>query len=182
MGTKREPISKRIKNRRHRLFIDKYFELGLNATQAYMAVYQCDWPTANANGPKLLVNTSVKEEIDYRLEQYALSSAQVLGRLSLQAQSDIGDFASIDSTKDLEDHPLSAVVHKFKKRTWTDKAGDKHEEVELELYNSQSALVHLGKAHSLFTDKIEHSSDPKKPMVVKVIGGVSMKDLLPKDA
>jgi phage terminase small subunit len=48
---------------------------------------------------------------------------------------------------------------------------------KIELYDAHAALVDIGKVHKLFTDKVEHTGDPNKPVVVQVIRGVSMDDL-----
>ncbi|WP_242834316.1 terminase small subunit [Clostridium pasteurianum] len=41
----------------------KYF----NATKAYQKAYECDYITANTNGPRLLVNVCIKSEMDLYL-------------------------------------------------------------------------------------------------------------------
>lgn len=83
-------------------------------------------------------------------ERQHMNDAEVLARLAGQARSDIGEFAHIESDVDLEDHPFSNFVKKFKKRVWYTKDGDRQESIELELYDSQVALVHLGRHHGVF--------------------------------
>lgn len=41
----------------------RYFMRNRNATQAYLKAYGCAYTTANTNGPALLVNTRIKEEL-----------------------------------------------------------------------------------------------------------------------
>lgn len=40
-----------------------YYVQSFNATQSYINAYNCDYNTANTNGPRLLVNACVREEI-----------------------------------------------------------------------------------------------------------------------
>ena len=40
-----------------------YFLSNFNATQSYLKAYQCSWEVANVNGPRLLGNARVSEEI-----------------------------------------------------------------------------------------------------------------------
>ena len=47
---------------KQRLFIAYYVKCW-NATKAYQKAYKCDYVTANVNGPRLLVNASIREEI-----------------------------------------------------------------------------------------------------------------------
>jgi phage terminase small subunit len=54
-------------SKKHIAFIDEYFNLGFNGTQAYKKVYNnvAD-TTAVANASKLLTNAKIKEEIEKR--------------------------------------------------------------------------------------------------------------------
>lgn len=47
---------------KQRLFCIYYIQC-FNATKAYKKAYKCDYSTANTNGPRLLVNACIKEEI-----------------------------------------------------------------------------------------------------------------------
>ena len=87
-----EPLSKRIPNAKHRRFIDKYFELGMNATKAYQEVYGCAYSTALVNGPRLLGNTRIREEIDHRLDELAMPANEAIARMGKIARGDISDF------------------------------------------------------------------------------------------
>lgn len=70
----------------------KYF----NATKAYQKAYKCDYLTANTNGSRLLVNASVKGQIE-KLKAERMAGVYVEGKDILQryidiAFSDITDF------------------------------------------------------------------------------------------
>lgn len=53
---------------KQRLFIQNYLSNGFNATKAYMDAYECDYNTANTNGPRLLVNASIRTVIDAEID------------------------------------------------------------------------------------------------------------------
>ncbi|NEZ47942.1 hypothetical protein FDF74_12195 [Clostridium niameyense] len=71
----REPIAEEVKEvlenteltDKQRLFCIYYIKC-FNATKAYQKAYKCDYITANTNGPRLLVNACIKQEIQ-RLKQ-----------------------------------------------------------------------------------------------------------------
>lgn len=52
------------------IYYNKYF----NATKAYQKAYGCDYVTANTNGPRLLVNACIKNEIQ-KLKQGKINQA-----------------------------------------------------------------------------------------------------------
>lgn len=66
----KEPITKEVEviiendglTDKQRLFCIYYIKL-FNATKAYQRAYECDYATANASGPRLLVNVRVQEQI-----------------------------------------------------------------------------------------------------------------------
>jgi phage terminase small subunit len=53
-----------------------YYSKRFNATKAYQKAYGCDYITANTNGPRLLVNACIKEEIQ-KLKQGKLNRAML---------------------------------------------------------------------------------------------------------
>lgn len=71
------------------IYYIKYF----NATKAYQKAYECNYITANVNGSRLLVNASVKAEID-RMKEEQTSGLMLDARDVLQKYIDIG-FADI---------------------------------------------------------------------------------------
>lgn len=67
-----------------------------NATKAYQQAYQCEYKTANASGSRLLVNTSIKEELHRlkaELQQDLFVSVQdLIKEYVKQSFSDITDY------------------------------------------------------------------------------------------
>jgi hypothetical protein len=162
-----ESLTKRISNRKWRLFIDRYFELNMNATKAYQDVYGCSYDAARTNGANLLAKANIKEEIDRRMAEKAMGADEVLARLADQARGDIGDFASIKDSIDLANHPQSHIVKKFKKQIYHPKNGSPYEEIELELYDAHAPLVDIGRVHTLFSDRVEHTGKDGGPIEFK---------------
>ena len=79
------------------IYYIKYF----NATKAYQKAYECDYMTANANGSRLLVNASIRDEVIRMKEERAsgllLSADAVLQKYIDIAFADISDFMTFGS-------------------------------------------------------------------------------------
>lgn len=73
-----------------------YYSRCFNATKAYQKAYKADYPTAAANGPRMLGNARVKEEIlslkKERLNREFLSEADIFQKYIDIAFSDITDY------------------------------------------------------------------------------------------
>ena len=73
-----------------------YYIRSFNATKAYQKAYGCDYVTANVNGNRMLVNASVKNEIQRlkqnRLNREFLSEADIFQKYMDIAFADITDF------------------------------------------------------------------------------------------
>ena len=94
---------------KHRTFIDELFKNNHNATKAYEITYGTENGTARANGAKLLAKTSIKSEIESRLQENTMEVNEVLSRLADHARGDIGEFAAFIHPKNfmLEQASLS---------------------------------------------------------------------------
>lgn len=86
---------------KQRLFCIYYIE-DYNKTRAYQRAYECSYRVANINGPRLLVNASIKKEID-RLTKECLEEQEIEAKLLNKrlfemymkiAFADIGDYLS----------------------------------------------------------------------------------------
>lgn len=151
--------------KKQQVFIETYLTCW-NATES---ARQAGYAFPNVEGTRLLVNASIKEQIEARLTELKMSADEVLIRLAEQARADMADFFRFqDGIKtpflDLEsanNKGLLRLVKKFKYNA----AGHP----EIELYDAQAALVHLGKAHGLFNTGAGESED--KPFIVKVVYG-----------
>lgn len=56
-------------NKQQEQFVERYFQLGLNATKAYQEAYNCDYESANASASRLLVNVSVQTAIEKKYSE-----------------------------------------------------------------------------------------------------------------
>lgn len=140
---------------KQRVFIDEYL-ICLNASEAARrAGYN---GKSNVVGSQLLANLSISEEITRLLKERHLSADAVLARLGDMALGNLSEFADIQTNADLGNaRERGHLIKKFKRKITRDKSGSEYEEIELELYDAQAALVHIGKAHGLFADRVEHS-------------------------
>lgn len=140
---------------KQRLFIEAYLTYW-NATKAAIeAGYSPD--TAYSIGSENLKKPEIAAAIQQAIDERAMSANEVLLRLASHARGTMEDFIDPDSlTLDLRKAAESGQLHlikKFKVTTIT-KDDAQTDVTEFELYDSQAALVHLGRHHKLFTDKM----------------------------
>lgn len=152
---------------KQRLFIDEYLkcfngaEAARRAGYAKKAVYQIAYE--NLRKPEIM------KAIQERLKESAMSSDEVIARLTQIARSNIGDFiqvqkdgfAYVDLSKPEASDSMAAIRKVRTKRsrridgkgkaakTWED------EQIEIETHDAMKALEILGKYHNLFTEKDE---------------------------
>lgn len=133
-------------NKKRRKFVEEY----LKCWNASEAARRADYAHPGQQGHRLLKNVEIQEAIKQRLAETAMEADEVLARLSDQARADIADFITIDEgtgkpTLDLR--KAEGKTHLVKNVRET------KEGTFIELYNSQSALVHMGKAHGVFEER-----------------------------
>ena len=146
---------------KHQQFVEEYLRC-FNATRAYQAVYPTVGRlTAASNGYRLLKeNPEVAEYVQQRLTETAMSADEVLMRMAEQARGNMGDFIRVTPdgsfTIDLTGAESTQKLGLIRKVTKTVRRfGDTEiEEATVDLYDSQAALVHLGKHLDLFSDKL----------------------------
>lgn len=89
-------------NEKQKLFCLYYLQR-FNATWAYQKAYGASWNTANVNGPRLLVNASVRAELDnlrmIREQAEAIKADDIVRELQRQAFADIGDYVEAKRVK-----------------------------------------------------------------------------------
>lgn len=136
---------------KRRKFVEEYFRCGMNATEA---ARRAGYKHPNKQGPDLVKLGIIQGEIERRLSTLAMDADEVLRLLGDHARGSISDFTVINDdgewSIDLEQARSRGKLHLVKK-LWVDKDGG----VKLELYDAQSALVHLGRHHKLFTDQVD---------------------------
>lgn len=152
---------------RHKLFVDVYLETW-NITRAAQAA---EYKHPRTYGSHLLTQIDIQAEIKRRLAEKAMEADEVLARLKEQASANIGDFILKEPCRDEDGNEYYTIRlnwdmikekgHLIKKITHNPNGP------VIELYDGQSALVHIGKHHGLFIDRTRHE-------------GVDGKDLIPK--
>ncbi|WP_420704677.1 terminase small subunit [Leuconostoc mesenteroides] len=67
-----------------------------NATQAYINVYDVPYDTAKANGPRLLANACIQNEIKRlrkaKLQELGVDAFDLMEDMVIEARADIGDY------------------------------------------------------------------------------------------
>lgn len=132
-------------------FIDEYMKCRNGAEAARRAGYS--QRTARSIGAENLAKPDIQEEIKRRASENAMQADEVLQRLAEQARNEHGMYINPDGTVDLPRLLADGKGHLIKgiKETQHGK--------NIEFYDAQSALVHIGKYHALFADKVEHSGE-----------------------
>jgi hypothetical protein len=133
------------------------------------------WSLRNHWQARIARQTEIDNEI--ALEQYRqrhMSAAEVVARLSDMGRADMAEFADVRFPADLEDKLNSHVVKKVTVAARRHKDGTVTARTTIELYDAKGALDSLARMLGLFE---EAGNSEDKPLVIKVLKGVSMNDL-----
>ena len=146
---------------KQKVFVEAYLET-LNATEAARrAGYRATYESLRRIGSQNLTKPKIRKEIDSRLNEMVMSADEVLSRLSQQASAEYSEFMTKYGTLDLSKLIAEGKGHLIK-RIKKDATG-----IDIWFYDSQKALELLGKYHSLFTEKQEHTGEIR----IRVIRG-----------
>src|SRR5574338_427563 len=138
-------------------FVEAYLANGFNATKAAIEAGYSE-KTARFIAAENLSKPNIRHYVDQRLKQYAMGANEVLARLSDHARGDLGEFLGLDE-QDIREHPKSWLIKRYKKTVTRRGRSDnpiETEVVEIELHDPQAALVHLGRYHKLFVDRVQN--------------------------
>jgi phage terminase small subunit len=151
-------------SKREYLFVDYYLaDPEGNGTLAarkagFTGTDESLWTTAS----RLLRRAKVQAEIRRRLGNHIASADEVLERLTTHARGDLTDVLKPDGSFDLryaKRKGTSKLLKKLKVKKRIERSQDgkvtEHIDHEYEIHDPQAALVHLGKVHGLFIDKLE---------------------------
>lgn len=168
-------------SKQYKLFADYYVgEANLNGTKAaILAGYSAK--SARSKASQLLTIINISAYIEKRLDEIAMTSKEILAGFTFEAKGSIADVLEKDGTFDFEkmvERGADKLLKKLKiKKTVRREKGsdDEIEEIthEFEMYDAQSAKVHIGKAHGIFTDNVKHSGEVnfgKAPDLSKLTG------------
>lgn len=133
---------------KQRLFVEYYLQTWNAVKAARLAGYKGSYETLGVMGHDNLKKPKIKEAIDKRLQELVMDTNEILNRLSQQARGSISEFVDDKGIIDWElVHDKGYLV---KKLTHT-----KGKQSTIEIYDAQSALVHLGRHYGLFKERIE---------------------------
>jgi phage terminase small subunit len=131
-----------------------------NGTQAAIAAGYSKRSAASI-ASEYLKKPKIRDAVQARMKELTMPSEEVLFRLTLMAQADIGPYINVVHFESLGDR-LTLDLPKMKKdgktflikKLWEDKDGN----IRVELHDSASALRDLGRHHQLFIDRIDIST------------------------
>lgn len=144
-------------------FVDEYLQCW-NASEAARKAGYAE-KSARVAGHRLLTNANISAEIALRVADRAMSADEVLIRLAEQARASVEDFT------DVKDGIPNGLYLNFEKAKAAGKLGlikklkyNLQGYPEIELYDAQAALVHIGKHLGMFTDRQEISGPGGQPI------------------
>lgn len=126
---------------RRQRFVEEYTGPNFgNATQAAIAA-GFSAKTAGKQGHDLLQVPEVRKAIDERLDEYSMSSSEVLARLTRQARGTLAPFLKGLESEEARSHIDLVKEAEFDSEGWVKK---------LKIHDSQSALDKLAKARGIY--------------------------------
>lgn len=138
-------------------FVEHYIACGWNATEAARrAGYSSK--TAGSIGHENLTKPEIRAAIDARAAELKMTADEVLTRLADMARSNMGDFIKMVPAAngkgkvavfDFDRASKAGKLHLIKSIKISSKG------TSVELHDAQAALVHLGRYHKLFVDRVE---------------------------
>jgi phage terminase small subunit len=140
-------------------FVEHYLQCW-NATEAARLAGYSE-KTAYSQGPRLLKNVEVASRVRARIDELKMSADELMVRLSDQARGTMADFVEVtedgewkpDLNKAVEQNKLH-LIKKLKKTVRT--FGPISETtIEFELYDAESAKVHLAKMMGIYKTTVE---------------------------
>lgn len=130
--------------KKRRVFIEEYLRCWNGAEAARRAGYK--HPRNQAS--YLLTIPNIQEEIEQRIEELTMQADEVLLRLAEMARGEHGKYLNPDGTIDLGKLIEDGKQHLVKK------VKPAKDGMEVEFYDAQKALVDVGRALGLFTDRL----------------------------
>ena len=149
---------------RQRVFVVEYL-VCWNATQAAKrAGYTGSYETLRVTASETLRRPEVQAVIKARIAEKAMVADEVLARLADIARGNMVDFISVNGHTRVDFKKAEALgkLHLIKSYSKNARTG-----VRIELHDPLKALELLGKAHGLFTDRVDITSGGEP---IKVIG------------
>ena len=165
------------------LFCEYYIQCWNATESARKAGYEGDDNTLGVVGYENLRKPKIKEYIDKRIAEVAMSSNEVLYRLSQWGRGTIEPFIldndneGVLSINSEEAKNAIGLIKKIKQFE-TSKQVDEEEilisrRFEIELHDAKDAVIQLAKIRGMYVDKVEHSGTLSHEAVVKIVNSPS---------
>lgn len=141
---------------KQRVFVEEYLQCW-NATEAARrAGYEGNENTLGSVGWENLQKPAIAERISKRIQAKVMCADEVLARLSEQARCEYAAYVDGEGMVDLARMKADGMLHLIKgvKETRYGR--------QIEFYDAQAALVHIGKHHALFVDRQDLTSGGEK--------------------
>jgi phage terminase small subunit len=155
-------------NERQQLFVAHYLECWSATEAAKRAGYS--ERSAHAQGSRLLKDADISAAIAGGIAEI-MPAGEVLMRLAQHARGSMADFLDLTSDEPRisidKDAPLH-LIKRIKTKRYTAQ-GATSDEVEIELYDAQAALIALGKYHKLFSEQRQIDDGDDQPIVHSIV-------------
>lgn len=146
-------MSERKLTNKQQAFINEYVKCWNASEAARRAGYS--EKTARFIGAENLTKPNIAEEIQRRITEETMSADEVLHRLTRQARGTFGDVLKLAGSIPLIDWQRAfetGAIDNVKEVNFKDGS------ITVKLYDAQSALVQLGRAHGLFVDRTKNET------------------------
>lgn len=130
---------------KRKVFVEAY----LATWNASEAARQAEYAHPGSEGHRLLKNAEIAAEIQRRVSERTMTADEVLIRLAEQARAEYSEYITNWGTVNVPHMIADGKGHLIKGIKET-----AHGRV-VEFHDAQAALVHIGKHHKLFTEKVE---------------------------
>lgn len=115
-------------------------------------------------GPRLRKSKKFQVAVDEHFNEQEMAASEVVARLSQQARAEYAKYIMADGAVNLAQMLDDGMAHLIKKIGY---ARDGQQVVEF--YDAQSALVHVGRYHAIFTDRTDHTTDGEPINIIEVV-------------
>jgi hypothetical protein len=150
---------------KQRLFVEYYLQTWNASEAARRAGYS--EKTAHSQGPRLLENVEIGDEIKARVDAQAMTAGEALVRLAEQARAAYAAYIESDGSVDLAGMKRDGKMHLVKCIKYT-RTG----EVMVEFHDAQAALFKVTQVHGLPIERVEATVDDKRTDVRRRIDDV----------
>lgn len=139
---------------KERMLVIEYLTCWNGTEAAKRAKYAGSYETLRVVASETLRKPHVRALIEWHIKQKAMSADEVLARLAEMARGSMADFISVNGRVKLDFRRAqdAGKLHLIKSYTKGPKG------TRIELYDAQAALVQLGKAMGLFTERLDVTS------------------------